>query len=101
LPTAAQTYKDPGSITRVKNRSVGHVEYVIFDVKKPEDGATPEYKVKSAKPPFTDYSGEETFGIRGSRNKGIVFKPIFGCVRRVTGFGFRRPLSKESSCFGF
>jgi len=61
----------------VKNRSAGRVEYVIFDIKKPEDGATPDYAVETASPPFTDYSGEETYKIAGGKFKRIVFRSVY------------------------
>ena len=68
---------EPGSISRVKNRSAGNVEYVIFDIKKPEDGATPDYTVETASPPFTGYSGEETYEIAGGKFKRIVFRSVY------------------------
>lgn len=77
VPAYAQTCTETGSITRVKNRSAGAFEYVIFDIKNPEDGAVPLYEVKTAKPPFTDYSGDETYEIEGGKFKSIVFRSVY------------------------
>jgi hypothetical protein len=75
--TYAEPCKEAGSITKVKNRSVGRVEYIIFDIKKGEDASAPDFEVKSAKPPFTDYSGDETYRIAGDKYKSIVFRSIY------------------------
>ena len=72
----AEPCREAGSITRVKNRSVGRVEYVIFDIKKRADNAPPQFSVKSSKRPFTDYSGEQTYSIAGDKYKTIVFQSI-------------------------
>lgn len=72
----AEKCTQPGSIKRVKNRSVGNVEYVIFDVYK-SAGSELDYEVESTSGPFTDYSGDETIPVRGSKYRKIVFKSIY------------------------
>jgi hypothetical protein len=72
----AEVCTEPGAITRVTNRSRGNFEYVIFDIKKSEEGGVPEYEVRTSNPPFTDYSGEETYKIGGSKFKTVVFRSI-------------------------
>ena len=72
----AEKCTEPGSITKVKNRSVGQVEYVIFDIRKAPDGSLPEFEVDTAAPPFTDYSGEETYQVAGGKHKKIVFRSV-------------------------
>ena len=73
----AEKCTQPGSIKRVKNRSVGNVEYVIFDVFKRADGAQVDYEVETTSGPFTDYSGDETIAVRGTKFRKVVFKNIF------------------------
>ena len=73
----AEPCREPGSITRVKNRSAGKYDYVIFDVRKSEDGDQPDFEVKTASPPFTDYSGEETYEIPGGKHKSIAFRSVY------------------------
>ncbi|NNE98411.1 MAG: hypothetical protein HKN25_05245 [Pyrinomonadaceae bacterium] len=75
----AEKCTQPGSIKRVKNRSAGNVEYVIFDLLKRADtpNSAPDYEVKSASGPFTDYSGDETIPVRGKKFKSIVFKNLY------------------------
>lgn len=73
----AEKCTQPGSIKRVKNRSVGNVEYVIFDVFKRADGDKVDYGVEKASGPFTDYSGDETIPVRGKKFRKIVFKSVY------------------------
>jgi hypothetical protein len=72
--------KESGSIKRVKNRRIGKYEYVIFDLIKPDIA---KYSVKTKKPPFTDYSGDETYKIKGRKFKVIEFRNLnWGCQTR-------------------
>ena len=73
----AEKCTQPGSIKRVKNRSVGNVEYVIFDVLKRADSDPVDYEVEKASAPFTDYSGDETIPVRGKKFRKIVFKSVY------------------------
>ena len=67
------TCSEAGSIKRVKNTNIGRYEYVVFDIIKPNE---PDYKVETRKPPFTDYSGDETFKIKGKKFKVISFSSL-------------------------
>ena len=72
----AQAYcSEPGSIKRVKNRSVGNVEYVIFDVIKSGNGLYDSYEVSSASPPFTGYvEADGEIPVKGAKFRKIVFR---------------------------
>ena len=69
----AQVCKESGSITRIKNRKVGKTEYVIFDIKK-GGNYEPKWEVKSVEGPFTDYSGDTTIDVAGTKFRKIVFR---------------------------
>jgi len=73
----AEKCTQPGAIKRVKNRNVGNVEYVIFDVLKRAGGDGVDYEVEKATGPFTDYSGDETIPVRGKKFRKIVFKSLY------------------------
>lgn len=75
----SQICTESGSIKRVKNRSIGNVEYVIFDIYKQNDSTTSkmDYEVETARSPFTDYSGDETIPVNGDKFKKITFRSIY------------------------
>lgn len=72
-----QACNEEGSILRVKNRSAGNVEYVIFDIKKTQDNKDVEFEVERVMPPFTDYTGDETYSIAGDNFKKITFSSVY------------------------
>ncbi len=89
---AQNVCKEPGSIKRVKNRRAGNIEYVIFDLVKPN---APSFSVKTKSPPFTDYSGDEKYKIRGNKFKVIVFKSLNWTCKTRERYSVPKSIVKE------
>jgi hypothetical protein len=64
--------KEDGSIRSVTKARMGNFETVTFDV----NSATPDYEVKTEKPPFQQYGSEKTLRIKGPYYKSVYFKSV-------------------------
>ena len=86
-------------LKRVKNRSVGNVEYVIFDIYKQKASTTSKmsYNVETASAPFTDYSGDETIPCKRQANsKKSHSNQFIGCV--ILTERIRTPKNRNQRC---
>ena len=67
-----QRCTEAGSIKQVTKTRSGSHELVTFDVLT----ATPDYTVRNAKPPFSEYGEDKHIKIKGKAFKSIVFKGV-------------------------
>lgn len=64
--------KEDGSIRSVTKARDANFETVTFDVQS----ASPDYEVKTEKPPFQEYGSEKTIRIKGPHYKSVYFKSV-------------------------
>jgi len=69
---AQETCTEAGSILSVTKARSGKTETVTFEV----NSTSPDYEVKTEKPPFQDYGGEKTLHIKGPYYKSVYFKSV-------------------------
>ena len=65
---------DSSAIVNARVRSVGHISYIIFDLRGSETNAS--WKVEKGEPPFQSDPSDEVVSVQGSNFYSILFETI-------------------------